>query len=174
MFPTNRQSNADAVGVAKAEYQAARNRSLELQQERTALLAAPLATSEQLRIVGAALERGRETFEAGLDEMLRVMHQPRFNAADDDCLDRLLSCWLSGPRSRSVTEAAIATAMAETILAYVGKKAAESGADQSELTLMQRHTELARLDVLIVEQEAKATRALNNWRQATGDINGYP
>lgn len=174
MFPTTRQSHAEVVGVAKAEYQAARHRSLELQQERTALLATPLATSEQLRIVEAALARSRETLDAGLDEMISVMHQPRFSAADDDCLDRLSSCWLSGPQMRSITEAAVSTALSETILAYVEKKATESGADESELTLVKRHVGLARIDVLIVEQESKATRALNNWRLATGDLHGYP
>lgn len=174
MFPSATQSRNDLTERAAADYRVARNRQAELQQKRNALLAMPLSTSEQVAIARKVIDRSRRLFEAHLNLALEAMARPDFNMFDADDMDALNFCGVSGHPHGYASSAAVTTALAGTILAHVETRARASGGDQSNLTLAKRHAELARFEVLIAEQETISSQTLFTWRQATGDLQGYP
>ena len=167
MFPTDKQAKADRISLAAEDYRAACHRQSEILQERQALLAMPLSTAEQVGIVKGKLDHCRHAFEAQIDAMLAAVNR----ADPQGDVDPGSFPW---DRYGMASTFAINTAVSGLILAHVENRAREMGGDQSTMTLAQKHADLARIDVLIAEQETLREEALDKWRQATGDLHGYP
>ena len=167
MFPTDKQAKADRICLAAEDYRAACHRQSEIMQERQALLAKPLSTPEQVRIVKRKLEQCQRAFESQINAMVDAVNRAEYQEGTDPG---------SFPWDRygMASTFAINAAASGLILSQVEKRARELGGDQSSTTLAQKHAELARIDVLIAEQDTLRESALGRWRQATGDLQGYP
>ena len=174
MFQRTAQNKDELIHSAAADYRAARNRQAEIQSERTALMAAPLATKEHVAIVARLLDRSRERFEGEFDRRLAVMNEPHFDLNDPACIDAIDPIRIMGAKPPMAWADAVGALFAPAILAYVEARAKANGGDKSRLTLAKKQAELARLDTVIVELENNAQRALNQWREQTGNLAGYP
>ena len=174
MFQRTTQNKDELIQSAAADYRAASARHAEIQSERTALLAAPLATKEQVSIMTRVLDRSRERFEGEFDRRLAVMNEPHFDLNDRACLDAIDPIRIMGSSPPMAWADAVGAMFAPAILAYVEIRAKANGGDRSKLTLAKKQAELARLDTLIIQFESASQRALNIWREQTGNLTGYP
>lgn len=174
MFQRTAQTPDELTAAAAADYKAAREREAEVQQQRTDLLATPLSIKEQVRILQAVIDRSRERFEGELDRRLSVINEPHFDLADRECLDAIEPMCIMGSKPSMVWTDAVNAVFGELIIKHVEMRAKVTGADRSKLTLSKKQAELARLEALQIEYETAAQRALNQWRQQTGSLTGFP
>ena len=174
MFQRTAQTPDELTAAAAADYKAAREREAEVQQQRTDLLATPLSIKEQVRILQAVIDRSRERFEGELDRRLSIINDPAFSLSDPVFLDALDPVRIQGARPATVWSDALLAVIGADILRHVESRAKATGADRSKWTLSKKQAELARLEALQIEYETAAQRALNQWRQQTGSLTGFP
>lgn len=174
MFQRTAQNRDELTTSAAADYKAARQRQLEIEQERFDLLAAPLSVREQVRILEMVISRSRTRFDEELDRRLAVINDPMFSLTDPTYIDALDPIRLTGAKPAKAWGDALVAVVGDAILRHVEARAKATGADRSKLTLQKKQADLARLEAQQIEYETAAHRALSLWRTQTGDLTGYP
>ena len=174
MFQRQAQTPSDQVAAHAADYRAASQKQAEVQQDITRLLAHPLSLKEQQAIMGRVLERSRQRFDAEMDRRFALMGAVDFDPSDPKQLDALDPTRILGEHPHKAYSDAVNTFLADRILAELERRATETGAAKSKLTVAKRQEELARLEAIRDDLARAAGQALNQWRALTGNLEGYP
>lgn len=175
MFERTAPTKGELITALARDYKAASQRQAELMSERAAVLAQPFSTKEIVTVYRAIIDRARNRFKSELERRIGEIMEPWFDPENPDMLGAVDPLRIIGTHGPEIPwNDAILAVYGDAVLKHIEAIASALGGDKSKWTLKSRQAAIAKLDAQISEHETAASRALNQWRAATGQLTGYP